>query len=117
MNYCNFAKVILARCSRDKGAIEWWQKKDDKGYQTSIDTTMSVKLRHENYMMFMDKFPKMHIDLSVFKKSIGRIQNYLTSSKYWANSNKSSERTTFIANFSLMKWASIPENDKAKHQL
>lgn len=122
MNYCNFAKVILARCTKDTSALNWWKNKDNKENEIqeskpSYDNTIRQKQRHENYMMFMEKYPKMHIAYKVMEKRLSRFQNYLTNAKYWTNCNAESEKSTFIQKFSLNKWVQLSETERKNHQL
>lgn len=58
MNYCNFAKVIIARSTKDKNLLTWWEnhEKNDAdavdqyqfvqiaGIQMMCDTICTIKL-------------------------------------------------------------------------
>lgn len=107
MNFCNFAKVLLAHSSKDKASVDWWENenktKDDSIPKVYINNlTMSARL--ENYRKFVKNLPKMQIETSHCQYSIPRIQEYFSHSKYWKNTNKSEERRKFLDFFSLKKW-------------
>lgn len=67
MNFCNFAKVLLAHSSKDKASVDWWENenktKDDSIPKVYINNlTMSARL--ENYRKFVKNLPKMQIETS-----------------------------------------------------
>lgn len=104
MNFCNFAKVLLAHSSKDKASVDWWENenrtKDDSIPKVYINNlTMSARL--ENYRKFVKNLPKMQIETSHCQYSIPRIQEYFSHSKYWKNTNKSEERRKFLDFFLL----------------
>ena len=45
MNFCNFAKVILARTTKDSNAIAWWEKKNPMKMKiTAMKITKSFRI-------------------------------------------------------------------------
>ncbi|CAC5358358.1 unnamed protein product [Mytilus coruscus] len=114
MDICNFAKVILTRATKDISSLQWWKKQNSENnrpiltdnyqnnnsddnsntIQKSYTSIFSLMERHQNYMMFMDGYPKMHVEYDYFKKRISRLQSYLTEKKYWKSGGKSEEPIT-----------------------
>ncbi|VDI28052.1 Hypothetical predicted protein [Mytilus galloprovincialis] len=120
MNYCNFAKVMLSRCTKDTSAINWWNNPDKTNIDyppPSFNTSLTLRTRHENYINFMRNYPKMQIDYKTMEKRITRIQSYLTNPKYWQHDNKDGQRQEFYQNFSIYNWARLAEIEKKRHQL
>lgn len=71
MNYCNFAKVIIARSTKDKNLLTWWEnheKNDADAGEISINWNCrnSNDVRYNMYHQIMHRFPKMYVPLSVF---------------------------------------------------
>lgn len=121
MNFCNFAKIIIARSSKDPKSLEWWQSTEkEKSTQPTLSNfsnLTSVTQRYEFYTKVMQRYPKMYISAKSFSSNLPRLQNYITQSKYWKNGNKHGERSTFIKRFSLENWYFLPVNEKNMHQL
>lgn len=69
MNLCNFAKVIISRCTKDASTINWWNENACSSDQISFEK---------------------------YKYKLPRIQKYITNSKYWKNNNKNGEKMEFI---------------------
>ncbi|CAC5407047.1 unnamed protein product [Mytilus coruscus] len=120
MNFCNFAKVILSRCTKYTSAINWWNNPDKTNIENpppSFNTSLTLRTRHENYTNFMRNYPKMQIDYKTMEKRLTRIQSYLTSPKYWQHDNKDGQRQEFYQNLSIYSWTRLSEIEKKKHQL
>ena len=55
MNYCNFAKVILARATKDKDEIDNFNSLSDNGRinaQCNTSITLPLNIRYHNYITF-----------------------------------------------------------------
>ncbi|CAC5365492.1 unnamed protein product [Mytilus coruscus] len=141
MDICNFAKVILTRATKDISSLHWWKKQnsdinrplftdnylnnnsddnsDDNSnsIQKSYTSNFSLMERHQNYMLFMDGYPKMHVEYDYFKKRISRLQSYLTEKKYWKSGGKSEERNSFLDYFGLQHWYNLQKLEKQNHTL
>lgn len=125
MNYCNFAKVIISRSTKDSAAIDSFNKydKNEKTSKTSTfiakyNTSLSITQRFENYNIFMAKYQKLCIPSYLqFKQQCLRLQTYVTGNKYYSNNNHSGERNTFITHFSLQNWIKLNEHEKGQHML
>ncbi|CAG2195362.1 unnamed protein product [Mytilus edulis] len=124
MNMCNYAKVILARSTKDPDNLKWWNNKQvENSKENSIYTTVpnhsqniNVFQRYNNYHVIMNKYPKMYIPLAEFKSRVPRVQIYLTKTKYWKNCNKSGEKTLFIEKYNLKNWCKLSEIERKGHQ-
>lgn len=122
MNYCNFAKVIIARSTKDKNLLTWWEnheKNDADAGEISINRNCrnSNDVRYNMYHQIMHRFPKMYVPLSVFKKRLPRIQNYVTDAKYYKKNNMNGERKQFVEFFSLQNWAKLSKTAKQGHSI
>ena len=122
MNYCNFAKVIMSRSTKDKTSLDYWNSKTDSVHINdslsqqpksqcvkSYISNISIKSRYENYQRFMHRYPKMQLSYDSFRHTVPRLQRYITDPKYWENSNRSGEKNAFLENFSLQAWCNLPE--------
>ena len=101
MNLCNFAKVIISRCTKDASTINWWNENACSSDDLKLDIPahsqlITTQTRHTLYHTFMEKYPKMQISFEKFKYKLPRIQKYITNSKYWKNNNKNGEKMEFI---------------------
>lgn len=126
MNYCNFAKVIIARCSKDPHSVEWWQNKTERKTKEStlssppsnkFSNLLTAPKRYEFYKNIMHRYPKMYVPYKKFRTNVSRLQNYLTNNKYWKNSNKTGEKQQFLQSFSLQTWSLLSEREKNLHSL
>ncbi|CAG2197096.1 unnamed protein product [Mytilus edulis] len=86
MNLCNYAKVILARSTKEPETLKWWNDQPNKENKILVHVpnhsqNINVRARYENYHAFMHSYPKMHIPLQEFKSRIPRLQNYLSNAK------------------------------------
>lgn len=122
MNYCNFAKVIIARSTKDNNLLTWWEnheKNDADAGEISINRNCrnSNDVRYNMYHQIMHRFPKMYVPLSVFKKRLPRIQNYVTDAKYYKKNNMNGERKQFVEFFSLQNWAKLSKTAKQGHSI
>lgn len=108
MNYCNFAKVIIARSSKDPQSIEWWKNKSEgKSTETILPTPqlskfsnlVSAPKRYDFYQTIMHRYPKMYIPYKKFNSNLSKLQNYLTNNKYWKNANINGENSSFFESF------------------
>ena len=129
MNYCNFAKVLIARNTKDPQSIEWWnlfssdqQKKWASNSlppsSSSFNNIIVPKKRYEFYTQVMHKYPKMYLPYNKFVRQIPRLQNYLTKNVYYKNSNKAGEKKEFLNHFSLQNWCTkLGERERKLHQL
>lgn len=103
MNFCKFAKLIIARTSKNPKSLEWLQSSDKE--KTSLPTPSNfsnlttVSQKYEFYMKIMQRYPKMYISAKSFSTNLPRLQNYITQSKYWKNGNKHEEKRQFIKTF------------------
>ncbi|CAG2201259.1 unnamed protein product [Mytilus edulis] len=124
MNMCIYAKVILARSTKDPDNLKWWNNKQvENSKENSIYKTVpnhsqniSVFKRYNNYHVIMNRYPKMYIPLAEFKSRFPRVQIYLTKTKYWKNCNKSGEKTLFIEKYNLTNWCKLSEIERKGHQ-
>jgi hypothetical protein len=88
MNLCNFAKVIISRCTKDASTINWWNENVCSSDDLKLDIPahsqlITTQTRHTLYHTFMGKYPKMQISFEKFKHKLPRIQKYITNSMYW----------------------------------
>lgn len=121
MNYCNFAKVIIARNSKDPQSIDLWNSSSGKNNNSSpqlavhlgkFNNLYTASERYEFYSRVMFKYPKMHVPYTTFVRQLPRLQNYLTKNSYWKNANKNGEKSQFLNHFDLKKWCTLSEKDK-----
>lgn len=126
MNYCNFAKVIIARSSKDPQSIEWCKNKaEGKSTGTILPTPqlskfsnlVSAPKRYDFYQTIMHRYPKMYIPYKKFSSKLSKLQNYLTNNKYWKNANINGEKQQFLQKFSLDSWSLLSEREKHLHSL
>lgn len=126
MNYCNFAKVIIARSSKDPQSIEWWKNKSEgKSTETILPTPqlskfsnlVSAPKRYDFYQTIMHRYPKMYIPYKKFNSNLSKLQNYLTNNKYWKNANINGEKQQSLRKFSLESWSHLSEREKNLHSL
>lgn len=100
MDFCNFAKVIIARSSKDKNTLAWWENQQNNEPFSPIAFNQNCRnsndLRYNIYNQIMYRFPKMHVSPSIFYKRLPRIQKYVTESKYYQINNKNGERKKFV---------------------
>jgi hypothetical protein len=102
MNLCNFAQVIISRCTKDASTINWRNANACSSDDLKLDIPAHSQLfttqtRHTLYHTFMRKYPKMQISFEKFKYKLPRIQKYITNSKYWKHSNTNGEQMEFYA--------------------
>lgn len=108
MNFCKFAKLLIARTSKDPKSLEWLQSSDKE--KTSLPTLTNfshlttVSQKNEFYMKIMQRYPKMYISAKSFSTNLPRLQNYITQSKYWKNDNKHEKKSQFIKTFFSRKF-------------
>lgn len=117
MNFCNFAKIIIARNS----------KETQKTTETTAETTtiripvfnnnVTVAKRYDFYQNVMNKYPKMYLTSMAFASNLPRLQKYITESKFWKNGNRNGEKRQFIENFNLQSWNKLSEREKHMHRL
>lgn len=119
MNYCNFAKVILARATKDKAQIEHFNSaSDNDSIKAQYNNSLPLNVRYDNYTTFMQKFPKMHIHSYIyFCQKVPLVQNYVYKNTYYTNNNKNGEKSRFINHFSLQSWLQLTNSQKHGHQL
>ena len=123
MNLCHFAKVIIGRSSKDSSALKYWNNhvngipQSEKYHAPKYDTTFSQHQRYLFYTRVMHKYPKMYISEGEFRRRIPRVQKYLTNSKFFKNSNKSGEKSSFIETYSLVSWIEQTESERRSHEL
>ena len=126
MNFCNFAKIILARTTKDSNAIAWWEKKNKENENNSNENNkiisnynccLSSSFRHKIYNKIMFRYPKIQIAASVFQKIIKNFQKYVAASKYYKGNNKNGEKTRFVNSFSLQNWEQLSHRSKLTHTL
>lgn len=123
MNLCHFAKVLIARASKDQSSIQYWQDHASgvplraEHLIPRYDTSLSENSRYHFYCQVMHKYPKMYISKYQFHNKIGRVQSYLTQSKFFRNSNKSGEKNSYLETYNLMAWLQQSEHDRKSHAL
>ena len=118
MNFWNFAKVIIARATKDTGLLEWFRNGQDGPTPIpSHHDRMTAKLRHEAYINITDRYEKMQLPLDVFRDKVKVVQKYLTKNMYYKNGNKSGETNTFLTKFSLTAWLSLSEQERKQYQV
>ncbi|CAG2220767.1 unnamed protein product [Mytilus edulis] len=118
MNYCNFAKVIISRSTKDIETINWWNtQKDKENKKERLTNNINMKDRYYNYSIFMEKYPKMYLNFDQFRSKTTKLQSYLSDKKYWQNLNKSGQQHSFLGHFSLKNWLSLSSNERLQHQL
>ncbi|CAC5358495.1 unnamed protein product [Mytilus coruscus] len=124
MNYCNFAKVIIARSTKDKTAIDCYNQskqqipEPDKILKPQYNNHLSIQQRYENYSIFMGKYPKMLISsYNYFRLKLPKLQDYIYQNKYYVNKNKTGEKEKFVSQFSLVNWMQMKEIEKHQHTL
>ena len=89
INYFNFAKVIIARCSKDPHSVEWWQNKTERKTKEltlsspSPKNLLTAPKRSEFYKKFMHRYPKTYVPYKKFRTNVPRLQMFLTNNKYW----------------------------------
>lgn len=119
MNYCNFAKVIIARFSKDPQSIEWWKNKaEGKSTGTILPTPQLSKCynlvlatkRYDLCPTIMHRYPKIYIPYKTNSSNLSKLQNYLTNNKQWKNANINGEKQQFLRNF-------LSEREKNVHSL
>lgn len=98
MDFFNFSKVIIARSSKDKNILAWWENQQNNEASSQIAFNQNCRnsndLRYNIYNQIMNRFPKMHVSPSIFYKRLPHIQKYVTESKYYQSNNKNGERKT-----------------------
>ena len=120
MNNCNFAKVILARATKDSNIVKWWNGDDSTRPNLSkpkYDNTISNSIRWNVFKKIMVKYPKMSLQYDQFTHDIPAIQRYIQGVKYYKHNNKKGERKQFIQYFGIAKWESLPESEKKQHAI
>lgn len=117
MNLCNYAKVILARSTKEPESLNFWNNRNenDKVFVPNHPQNISLAQRHNNYQIIMNKYPKMHMTLREFTSKVTRVQNYLKSTKYWKNGNQNGEKSCFIEQHQLKNWYHRSEAEKKQH--
>lgn len=77
MNFCNFAKIIIARTSKDPKSLEWLQSSDKE--KTSLPTLSNfsnlttVSQRYEFYRKVMQRYQKNVHFSKVFLNKLAKI--------------------------------------------
>lgn len=123
MNYCNFAKVIIARGTKDQNQIDIFNsdKENNNECTSTAKYNNSLPLHHrfDNYTAFMEQYPKMKIEsYMTFSYKTPLIQDYVTKNKYYATNNKNGEKEQFTNHFSLQNWVqNISHYEKQQHSL
>jgi hypothetical protein len=114
MNFCNYAKIIIARNSKDPNSSSTNQN-SGKQQLTKFSNTVPVAKRYEFYENVMQKYPKMYLSFQSFSTNLPRLQRYITNSKYWKNGNRNGEKSQFIQTYSLQSWSKLHEREKQMH--
>lgn len=117
MNFCNFAKIIIARNSK-----ETQNTTETTGETTTIripvfNNNVTVAKRYDFYQNVMNKYPKMYLTSKAFASNLPRLQKYITESKFWKNGNRNGEKRKLIENFNLQSWNKLSEREKHMHRL
>lgn len=82
MDFCNFAKVIIAR-SNDRITLAWCQQDNETSSQIAFNQNCrnSNHIKYNIYNQIMCRFTKMHVSHLIFYKRLPLIQKYVTESK------------------------------------
>lgn len=116
MNFCNYAKIIIARNSKDPHSSNTTGKTGQQQL-SKFSNTVPVAKRYEFYQNVMQKYPKMYLPFTSFSTNLPRLQKYITNAKYWKQGNRNGEKSQFIQTFSLQSWLKLPEREKQMHTL
>ena len=116
MNFCNFAKVIIGRNSKEPLSVNS-SPQDGKSEIANKTSNVSSTFRYNFYSNIMYNYPKMHLPYEKFIRQLPRLQNYLTKPKYWKNKNKFEEKKDFLQKFSLQQWELSSEKQKQSHSI
>ena len=126
MEYCNFAKVFIARCTKDNNAIDNFNKyveKDntiakEQSFVPQYYSGISITQRYENYRAFTNNYKNLQIpSYDIFRSKCTKMQEYLYNCKYYTNRGKHGEKKKFLEFFSLKSWLTLSENQRKSHQL
>jgi hypothetical protein len=125
MNYCNFAKVIIARCSKDSQSIKWWENKNQPGSEpqslssslANFNNLVPCPQRYSFYQSVMQNHTKMYLSYDAFSKNITRLQSYLTQNKYWKSGNANGEKRLFMQQYSLKSWCALSNTERNLHSV
>ena len=125
MNICNFAKVFIARATKDIESINFWREKDNQNYEwpqepptPRYDTTLSSLQRYNNYINYVtESCPKLHMNFDQFRLKLPRVQQYLTTNSYWKKCNKTKDKSLFVNTFSIYSWAKLSMAQRKSHTL
>lgn len=84
MNFCNFAKVIIGRSSKDPESIKWWstRENDINSISNVKSSNKSPSFRYNFFNNVMHRYPNMHLPYDKFVRQLPRLQNYLAMPKY-----------------------------------
>jgi hypothetical protein len=63
MNLCNFAQVIISRCTKDASTTNWWNENACSSDDLKLDIPahsqlITTQTRHALYHTFMENTPK-----------------------------------------------------------
>ncbi|XP_048741260.2 uncharacterized protein LOC125655132 [Ostrea edulis] len=123
MNLCHFAKVIIARSTKNISEIKYHENfvngNHDNNRQKSpkYDSSISGNGRYLFYTEVMHSYPKMSISRTEFCHKLSRIQTYLSQNKYYKNANKSGEKMSFLEAYNLTSWLDLSEKERRSHKL
>lgn len=82
IDFWNFAKVIIARSSKDKNTLAWWENQQNNEASSQIAFNQNCRnsndLRYNIYNQIKYRFPQMHVSPSIFYKRLPHIQKYVT---------------------------------------
>lgn len=142
MNVCNFAKVIIARCSKRAstyvngnssdssdsenigiptpnfaGAEENDEEEGKKKKRYNSSATMSERFCH--YENTVRGYPKMMMSSCEFRILAPRIEKIFRESRHWKCKNKgwAADKQHFIHYFSGRKWLKLSTPERSKHKL
>ena len=110
MNFCNFAKVIIGRNSKEPLSVNS-SSQDGKSEIANKTSNVSSIFRYNFYSNIMYNYSKMHMPYKKFIRQLPRLQNYLTKPKYWKNKNKFEEKKIISKNFHFNN-GSCPQKSK-----
>ena len=75
MNFCNFAKVIIGRNSKEPLSVNS-SSQDGKSEIANKTSNVSSTFRYNFYSNIMYNYPKMHLPYEKFIRQLPRLQNY-----------------------------------------
>ena len=138
MNVCNFAKVIISRCSKRAKMCGEVEDRSDSSSDSEESATVenkencgkekrvprynafaSVSERYSQYVSLVQGHPKMMMNSSEFRIMVPRIEKIFRESRHWKSKTKgwAKDKQRFIRYFSSKKWLKLPAQERQRHKL